>query len=98
MIVGADGTVYMNANLKAVIAARLAGIYAIDGPAVRSGIEMAAGACLYVVAAGLHFPEQSFSQLCGGGPIGKDSFHSKDGRDGNAGKGSERTQRNNDMP
>src|SRR6266571_7147041 len=77
VIVGSFSAVEGNAKLESVIAAGLAGIDFIVGPAVCSGIEMAAGTRLDIIAACLHVPEESFSQLNCRGFVGDDSFHAE---------------------
>ena len=60
VIVGAFSAVEGNAKLESVIAAGLARIYFVVGAAVCSGIEMATGARLDIIAACLHVPEEAF--------------------------------------
>src|ERR1051326_1982972 len=84
------------AGLKTVVAARLAGIDLVNCATVSAGIEMATCARLRVVAAGLHVPEESFTELDGGRSVGENSFHAEDRRHCDAGQGSKRTQRDDD--
>src|SRR5690242_21649885 len=90
VIVGAFSAVEGNAKLESVIAAGLTRIYLIVGPAVCSGIEMATGARLDIIAACLHVPEESFSQLNCRSFVGDDSFHAENGRNRNTGERRER--------
>src|SRR5579864_3042339 len=90
VIVGAFSAVERNAELESVIAACLTRVYFIVGPAVCSGIEMAAGAGLDIIAACLHVPEKSFSQLNCRGFVGDDSFHAENGGNRNTGERRER--------
>ncbi len=84
VVVWPHGAVEGNTNLKGVVSARLARVYVVIDAAVGACVEMAAGAGLDIVAAGLHVPEQGFSQLNRRCFIGNDSFHAEYWGNGNA--------------
>src|ERR1700704_228928 len=85
-VVGAGNACYLGTNLKIVVSAGLSWIERISWAAVCTGIEMAAGASLHVIAACLHVPEKSFAKSDCRCFVRQNSIHAVHRRNGNAGK------------